>query len=74
MSPRPDLYSGMIAELEKYTKPGRQTTVLKGKIFADHKLLPMTCILYEDSDIKKGDIVQFELDKKKQPINIRRLF
>jgi hypothetical protein len=74
MAPRPNIYTGMLAELEQYIKPGRQSVVLKGKIFADHKLLPMHFIDYGPSGLKNGDIVQFELDNKKQPINIRKLF
>ncbi len=76
MAPRPDIYSGMIVDIEKYIKPGRQSVVLKGKIFADHKLLPINFIMYEDPDIdlKNGDKIKFELDKTKQPINIKKLF
>ena len=74
MAPRPDIYSGMVADIEKYTKPGRQSVVLKGKIFADHKMLPIQFIIYEPTGLKNGDIVQFELDKTKQPINIRKIF
>ena len=74
MAPRPDIYTGMLAELEEYMKPGRQSVVIKGKIFADHKLLPIKFISYEPSGLKNGDKVQFELDKKKQPFNIKKLF
>lgn len=73
MAPRPDVYSGMITDIEEYIKPGRQSVVLKGKLFADHKLLPIQFIIYEPSNLKDGDIVQFEMHKK-QPINIRKLW
>jgi len=74
MAPRPDVYSGMVTDIEEYIKPGRQSVVLKGKIFADHKLLPIKFIIYDSLDIKNGDTVQFELDKIKQPINIKKLW
>ncbi len=76
MAPRPDVYTGMIVNIEKYIKPGRQSVVLKGKIFADHKLLPIHFIMYEDSslNLKDGDKIKFELDNRKQPININKLF
>lgn len=74
MAPKPDIYSGMVADLEEYTKPGRQSTVLKGKIFADHKLLPLEFIIYRPQYLQEGDTIQFELDSRKQPINIRKIF
>ena len=74
MARRPDIYSGIIADIEKYIKPGRQSTVLKGKIFADHILLPIEFIIYEPEELKNGDIIQFELDDRKQPMNIKKLW
>ena len=74
MAPRPEVYSGMIADIEKYTKPGRQSVVLKGKIFADHRLTPIEFLIYDPEDLKNGDIIQFELDDRKQPMNIKKLW